>query len=315
MKALLVYPQSDGLTARFVRLMTESLDGKVETRLANQRKNAMQIVKEWHPDIVHIFGNDELGKLPCRRVISPFGHPFQEKNYTVVLARSDMEAERLKAEGANRIEIVLNPLITKTTDFEETAKRMRAIYWKVMDSDPLALMTEEERNLLSSSLKVAISGDRRWLTTPFQSPESVNFRRLFTYASLEGILSLVQRGLTLLGISFPNYEHVDTYLPENFLRPTSMGSKTLSELLQDIEQNGPNLLRLTEIHLYLLNPCIDEDYLCRQLEEKALKPLFTSVLQLLTEQTLLDEGFCPCQPSDNRLTQRLRTQLINHLQL
>ena len=38
-------------------------------------------------------------------------------------------------------------------------------------------------------------------------------------------------------------------------------------------------------------------------------------MQVLDEQTALDEGYMPLQPADTRLTRQIRQQLDNHLNI
>jgi len=314
-KVLHIYPKGQPLIARYVRLLTEAVGTQMDLRTAEQSAEAQQMCNEWQPDIVHFHGDSTIRKGDYRRIVSPCGMDVNTEECYAVIARSAIEAKHFKDLGVKHIEVVLNPLITKTTDFTEAARHTVAIYQKVMDSDPLDLMDDDTRHLLTLSLKAAICKDRRWIGDISDLPGDTNFRLLYIYASLEGVLPLLENGLRLLAIDAPAREPTESYLPEDYRKPEPMAFKSMSDQLQDIQANGPSLLRLTEIHQGLLNPRLNEDLLCSQLEEKGLLPLFASVLQLLREQTLLDEGFCPCQPVDNGETKRLRTKLQNHLKL
>lgn len=315
-KVLHIYPKDQSLTARYVRLLGEAAGSAMDLRATEQSAEAWKICKDWRPDIVHLFGQATVHSGPFRCIVSPCGTDADTSNCFAVIARSHIEAQHLSEQGARRIEVVLNPLITKTTDFATAARSTLAIYQKVMDSDPLPLMNDDTRRLLAVALKAAICGDRRWVGDAAQNlPGTADFRLLYIYASLEGVLPLVEKGLRLLDISAPQREPSESYLPEGYRKPESMAFKTLTEQLQDIRSAGPSLLRLTEIHQGLLNPRLNEDLLCQSLDEKGMLPLFASVLQLLREQTLLDEGFCPCPPEDNGVTKSLRTKLKRHLQL
>lgn len=314
-KVLHIYPKGQPLIARYVRLLTEAVGPQMDLRTVEQSAEAQVMCNEWKPDIVHFHGDTSMRKGEFRRIVSPCGMDVNIDECYTIIARSTIEAEHFKELGAKHIEVVLNPLITKTTDFTEAARRTVTIYQKVMDSDPLALMSEDTKRLLASSLKAAICKDRRWAGDISDLPGDANFRLLYIYASLEGVLPLVENGLRLLDIDAPAREQTESYLPEDYRSPESMAFKSLSEQLLDIQVNGPSLLRLTEIHQGLLNPRLNEDLLCKELDEKGMLPLFASVLQLLSEQTLLDEGFCPCPPADNSETSRLRTKLQKHLKL
>ena len=275
-KVLHIYPKGQPLIARYVRLLTEAVGPQMDLQTVEQSAEAQVMCNEWQPDIVHFHGDTSMRKGEFRRIVSPCGMDVNIDECYTIIARSTIEAEHFKELGAKHIEVVLNPLITKTTDFTEAARRTVTIYQKVMDSDPLALMSEDTKR---------------------------------------GVLPLVENGLRLLDIDAPAREQTESYLPEDYRSPESMAFKSLSEQLLDIQVNGPSLLRLTEIHQGLLNPRLNEDLLCKELDEKGMLPLFASVLQLLSEQTLLNEGFCPCPPADNSETSRLRTKLQKHLKL
>ncbi len=314
-KILHIYPKGEGLTARYVRLLTEYASAKVEQRIVEHSPEAQLMCKEWQPDIVHCYGAATVNGDGFRIVVSPCGQKVPTPRNQIFISRSNYEAQRLKQQGAIHVETILNPLITKTVDFAVAAKKTLAVYQKLMDSAPLEMMNDATCRLLALALKAAIHGDRRWAGDTSDIYNNIDFRRLYIYATLEGVLALAQKGLQLLNIDAPGYEKSDSYVPYNYHHPEPMTFKSLYELITDIEVHGPSLLRLAEIHQSLINPCLNEDMLCKQFEEKGLMPLFCSTLQLLTEQTLLDEGFCPCQPVNNGYTDRLRTKLLNHLKL
>ena len=94
-----------------------------------------------------------------------------------------------------------------------------------------------------------------------------------------------------------------------------MPTATFTELVADIYQNGPSLLRLTELDRLLRRDTTDEAQLLQALRRQHRQSFFASILQLMSEQTLLTEGFMPCKPLDNRTTQQLRQQLRNRLKL
>jgi hypothetical protein len=60
---------------------------------------------------------------------------------------------------------------------------------------------------------------------------------------------------------------------------------------------------------------VDDEQLNDILTEKRLSRYFRHLLQILCEQTLLDEGFLPATPIDDRQTARMRYQLFTHLRI
>ena len=312
MKILHVYDQSNKHLAHYVSELCRSLAGRVDCMTADDAKTLRRVYASFQPAIVHQHGH-AIGEVPAasRLVVSPHGEETDSKNAYAVIARSAIEARRL---GRQRVETVQDPLITKTITFAEASDRLLAVYQRVMDSHPLELLNTDSRRALAILLKGALRGDRRWLTAEeLQWPLHIDWRRLYIYAEYEGVMPLLRQGLQTIGVSAPEKEKTTSYLPNGYAIPSPMTDKSIVELLNDIRVNGPCLLRLTDMDRALHNDEINEEKLLETLEEKKLKPLFQSVLQLLSEQTLLTEGFMPCQPIDNQTTQRLRQQLQGRL--
>ena len=92
-----------------------------------------------------------------------------------------------------------------------------------------------------------------------------------------------------------------------------MSDSTVLQLLHAIHSDELTLLRLTELDAALRKDDLDEEKLLKEVEADSYKQLFCSLLQILSEQTLLDEGYMPCTPLDNQETARLRTELNKHL--
>ena len=240
------------------------------------------------------------GQQPPAAFPSPF----------VVIARSKMEQRALDCQ---RCEVVLNPIITRSTTPEACARQMLAIYRRVLQSDVLPLMSDATRRALQLLLAAAVSNDRRWLGDSGRRAEETlqqaDFQQLYIYTHHEGVQSLLQRGLGVLGYKAPPMEPFASYLPEGYTQPAPMTDADIPSLLADLKANGPSLLRLCELAQALRSDDLDEAMLLRRLDEQRLTPFMASVLQLLAEQTMLTEGFMPCQPADNALTAQLRQQL------
>ncbi len=143
----------------------------------------------------------------------------------------------------------------------------------------------------------------------------VQYRLLFIYAELEGVADIVQRGIAVVGIYAPPKPPIDCYLPHGYHTPQPLPKATIHELLNDIEAHGLTLLRLIELMKRLHDDNLDEAALMEKIEADKRRPLFQLLLQVLSEQTLLTEGFMPCPPLDNTYTENLRQQLENHLRI
>ena len=314
-KVLHIYPKDDHSTARYVALLSKALPDSFESKCSDDLASLKKMCRDWQPDIVHQYGALSVD-VPGRRVVSPCGNTFDnQKSYYAVIARSPLEAESLNTQGITRVEIIRNPLVTKTTNFDETAQKITYVYQKVMDSNPLPLMDEETRTLLFQLLKVAVLGDKRWVPGFTFSPDTVNFRLLLHYASLEGVLPLIQKGLSILRIDAPEYKKIACYLPEAYVLPKSMSGQDIIDMVKDVQRNGLSLLRLVNLFEALHHPDINEDQLLNNLESEELLSLFSSILSILKELLSLEDGFMPCESVDNSETRRLRNNITNHLQL
>ena len=78
---------------------------------------------------------------------------------------------------------------------------------------------------------------------------------------------------------------------------------------------SPTLLNLVELSRELRRDNVRDDKLQEALQEKGLYKFASRLMQILSEQTLLEEGYMPLPPTDDRGTKQIRTQLANHLKL
>lgn len=314
-KVLHFFPKDDHTIARYVALLAKTLPEGIESLLADDPVSAKKMCKEHQPDIIHQYGNIRLD-MNGRMVISPCGKPIDaQQPYYAIIARSPLEAEMLAEQGIKRVEIIRNPLVTKTASFDETAQKMSYVYQKVMDSNPWPLMDVVTRSQLFLLLRVAICGDKRWITGTPVSIQDVQFRQLFHYADREGVLYLVQKGLAIMGIEAPQYQPLACYLPDVYKIPDSMSGCDLVDMVHDVQKHGFSLLRLVNVFEALHDDHLNEDLLLNRLENEQLLPLFRSILSLAQELLWLEEGFMPCDPLNNSDTRKLRDNITNHLRL
>jgi hypothetical protein len=310
-KVLHIYPKNDPLTTRYVHLLMD----KIESKATDNAVEFKSICQQWQPDIIHQHGSvDVKYQSNFRWIVSPNGLVSSFDDYYAVIARSPLEAENLHKAGSKRVEIIKNPLITKQVDFEETAGKMRHVYEKVMNSNPLDLMDDDAKQALAVILKAAICGDKRWVEQ-YLPVSTSQMRLLYIYASLEGVLPLLDEGLKLIGMEQPKQEPFECYLPEDYTVPTSMSASSILNMLVDIQHNGLSLRRLADIFSALYADTHNDDKLIGTLDDNNLKPMFASILKILQEQLLLDDGYMPCPVIDNSATNHLRKSLQNHLSL
>ena len=355
MKVLHVYPESDQLIKRHVMMLSDALRQSADVYTAGNSSAARQQIKERQPDIVHVHGCSQFFlirtlrqtyKSGIRAVITLHGQlePWamqqqnaQEKASRRLLVRDAvtkayavitlgrMERTNFEALGWNRrIEEIHNAVTTNTTTSKEMGTRTFEVYQKVMDSNTLEQMDDESIQMLAVIIKAGITGDRRWIS---EIPNTVpDWRRLLIYAEQENIRNYVDYGINILGFSTPLLDtgKIKAYFPDNYQRP-----RPLKEVIGSYEgdenayvvrmirqiQKQPLLLHLIELTRELYRDNIDDDRLAELLEEKGLSSFAARLMQVLSEETLLDEGFMPLDPLDDRQTNHIRMNLTNHLKI
>ena len=245
----------------------------------------------------------------------------------VVIAFGNMEQKHLTLLKWNqRIEVIRNCVITNSLTPQEMCSQTFAVYQKVMDSNVLEQMDETTQHLLAVILKAGITGDRRWIQEPVVCSQDTDWRRLLIYAEHEHIRNYVDYGISILGLETPSLDtsKITTYFPDNWQEPVPLkkiigeykGNETdyLVRMIHQIEKQ-PLLLHLVELARELRRDTVDDELLQQALEEKKLLKYASCLMQILHEQTLLEEGYMPLPPSDNRTTQHIRKLITNHLKI
>jgi len=85
-------------------------------------------------------------------------------------------------------------------------------------------------------------------------------------------------------------------------------------MIRQIEKQ-PLLLHLIELTRELYRDTVNDDLLQEALEQKKLTKFAARLMQVLHEQTLLDEGYMPVDPIDDRGTQKIRESITKHLKI
>lgn len=312
MKVLHVCSSHNAMAAQYAAMLGKAMPTTVETLTADDGTEARRAYNRFQPDIVHLHGQVEAA-LPeeARIVVTAHGDEIS-RQAIVVVARSEMERKRL-AKVQPRVEVVRNPIITKTITQAEAAQRMLTIYGRAFDSNPLAMISQDERHALAILLKAGITGDKQWVdATELVWPLS---RHLYIYAQQEGVADCLMRGIHVLQMEPPTLPTPDNYLPNGYQTPTPLDTTDVVKIVDDIRTNGISLLRMVELDEALRSPLLNEQRLVEELHLSKLTTLTASLLTLAAEQTLLSEGFMPLTPAKGALTNRLRKQLTRHLAL
>ena len=253
-----------------------------------------------------------------------------------LIAFGKMEEHYLRQTGWNpRIEVIRNAVITNSLTPQQMCSQTFAVYQKVLDSSVLEQMTTADRQLLAAIIKAGITGDPRWIPEEIIDSTSINstsvysssaWRRLLIYAEHVNIRNYVDYGISILRLHPDSIDtsKISAYLPKKYSRPVTIkqfigefkGNETdyLIRMIRQL-QKAPQLLHLIELHRELLRDSVDDDSLNEALEEKHLTACAARLMQILSEQTLLDEGYMPLDPLDDRGTLQLRRTIANHLKI
>jgi len=227
-----------------------------------------------------------------------------------------------------RVEVIHNAIITNTISPGEMCSQTFAVYQKVIDSNTLEQMDDVTADALSIIIKASLTGDRRWCRRidPISHPEDIDWRRLMIYATHENILNYVDYGISILGLRSPGIDtrNIASYYPDNYTLPRPIkevvgdyqGNET-DYLLRMITQihRQPLLLHMIELTRELMRDTVNDDQVNEALEEKKLKGFAAGLMQVLSEEAELDEGFMPLLPVENRQTNKIRKLLTNHLRI
>ncbi len=336
-----LYPPHIPELAQYVSILTE-LSG-VQCEAIDEVKTFLSKCDEDRPDIVHLHGCRQVEYVKAalaarqkgiRIVLSPHGQleswELKERvrlpnglremvsHAYCVVVRSSIEAEEFKKLTWNtRVETIRNPILTRTINPEICLEQHRKVYQQVIDSYVLEKLSDHSLNALKTLLKVGITGDRRW-GEPFDTT-TVEWHELLIYAQQEGITSYIKTGCLLMGIDYPEKAVAPSYLPDQYVSPTSMKGKTVPEMVYDIQQltaeGHLSLLALAELDQALRKENVEDDVVMEQLRNEELDRFFAALLTVLSEQTGLTEGFMPCSPIENNETKQIRTTIQKHLEI
>lgn len=246
-----------------------------------------------------------------------------------VITLGRLEKENLLELGWNkRLEEIHNAVTTNTILPAQMCEQTYDIYQKVIDSNTLEQMDEQTYRALAIILKAGITGDKRWCHSleDIQRPQDIDWRRLLLYAEHENIRNYVDYGISVLDIPAPDIDLVPSaaYFPDAYTIPHPLkeiigdyqGDETdyLYRMFRQLHRQ-PLLLHMIELTRELMRDTVNDDLLEELLERKRLKTFAGSLIQVLSEQTLLDEGYMPVKPLDNRQTRQIRKFLTNHLKI
>ena len=366
MRIMHYIPQGQELVTQYVHTLADAMGKDCENILVTHAAEACSLLLERPFDILHLHGcwrNSQAKvvsrarKCGVRIVVSPHGqlepwvlsdNYWQEKlpkkliyqrrlvsqAYAIII-QGKMEEECMRKLGWNRRTVIIrNSLLTVSTTHQKMAAETLKLYRKVMDSNPLALMTANTRRALRNILKTGITGDVRWLLNENSQPQpddAWQWHSLMGYAYQEHIVDIVRRGLRLLRLDEPEYHYDDgcCFLPEGYQPPVSIGSTIGMQFVDENERlmatfrhvrrliatHQLTIAHLAELDKELRQHGCDEALLADQLRDASLLPTARRTMQLMHELTGLDEGFMPVAPLADRTTRTIRRHIESRLEI
>lgn len=358
------YHQQNELQARYVSMLTQCTRQSMHMNAVQSLTDMKQAYRSQHYDILHIHGcwsiqyakaADYAISEGTRVVISPHGElepwilknkQWQEKmpktlfyqrqtiqSAYAVIAMGTMEYDSLKKLGWNpRIETVRNALITKSITQEEMVAQLSAIYQKIMDSDPVHMMTDDTRRALFTILKASTAGHPQWLQQhDLISLSTAQWRQIMHYAQLEQIESFLNRGIRILGLKAPDttVHNIPCYLPVDYTQVKTIAASignmfptenerllaTFKFLQRQLSSHRLTILHLLELEREIREHDIDEGLLCETLEENRLLTFASRLMGVLNYFTNFEEGLMPVAPLQDRQTKKITHLITNHLKI
>jgi len=244
-----------------------------------------------------------------------------------VVSSGSWERRALRDLGWNdRLVDVPDAALTQQVTAKEMARAMNAVYRKMLDTHPRELLSASALSLLPPILKVGITGDRRWvaredaLRRAAHELSNEDWRHLYIYAHHDGIASWFARGVELLAIPSIAFdaERIDVWKPA----PTHEEQQeysTTEELVAAIHRSVVHrrlaYRLLVDLTVRLFDDTLSDERLMSALRKTKQAGFFASLLTVLGETTLLDEGFMPCAPVDDKRSAAIRQALVRHLAL
>jgi hypothetical protein len=244
-----------------------------------------------------------------------------------IISFGKMETSSFRKLGFNpRVEEIHNAVFTNTITPSEMTAHTFAVYQKVQDSNTLEKMDDNTLAAFKAIIKAGIMGDKRWVDTSDIDAQQIDWRRLLVYAEHENINHYSDYGIRVLEYDKPliDTSKIAAYFPQRYQQP-----KPLKELIGDYQGDqteylmriihqtlkAPTLLNLIELTRELYRDTVNDDLLTEALEEADLTKKCARLIQILKEQTLLDEGYMPIAALNDRQTGLLRNHLRNHLKI
>lgn len=260
-----------------------------------------------------------------------------------IIVMGRMEEDCMKRLGWNtRIEVVRNSMITETITSKEMAIQVLSIYNKVMDSSTFSLLDKDERMAFAALIKAGLTNDHRWLTDNEKASVSrlsqLAWRRIMIYSYHTSVYNTITDAIDTLGI--PNIdvkvEDINCYLPKaekrhslfnKELKPlpavvaddkgdqTDSFCKFIKTLHKHANTGQLTIKDTVETARQIRRVSIDERVFNEEMKMRGLDKFLASLMQIMRDYTLMEEGFMLTPPKANSRTRKLSAMIDNELDI
>lgn len=244
-------------------------------------------------------------KLP--RIVA---YQFQMvRNCQVVVAISDDDAKQIKQLGwKKRIVVIPHPNLHLVSD-EETADLIMSIYRKVLDTNYMKRITDEETDFIRTCVKYA-SWPEGALEQPEISTEGLSFRRIFIYAHDNNVTEALMTGARRLGVKMPPCPDIEAMARFKVRMSRNADIDSLNRLASAISMVIPGakievgrtpcgtttLRTYTDIFQTLRFHDYDEDEFAELIKKKGVNKFTAHQLYKLQELFGMELGYMPILP-------------------
>jgi glycosyltransferase involved in cell wall biosynthesis len=363
MRILHFHSDNDAMIAQHVEMLVTGMGQGTVHHVATEGQQALVLLEGGHYDLVHLHGcwRNSTRKIVAaalrqgaRLVLTPHGqlNPWvMEDNYWqeklpkrvfyqraivrqayAVIIQGAIEQECMqKLKWNSRQVMIRNAVVTHSITPEEMASKTYDVYWKIINSNPLSLMTDDTRVALKNLLKAGITGDVRWLDDMTAPHDVTEWRKILCFAHQEHVEDTLQRGIRVMGLEAPDIDatQIPYFLPDDYEEAETIQQtignqfatendrlmatfRTLRRLSADRQLR---IAHLVELDRELRRHACQEDILADDLAEYKLLKLARRIMQLMAEKTGLTDGFMPVLPLNDRTTRTLSKRITNNLKI
>lgn len=254
------------------------------------------------------------------------------------------ESERthlMKLGWKKRINVVRSSILDQLTTPEQQATETICFYQKVIDTRYFKLMTDMEKNAVRSLLCIGTSQESVQLLLSKEQQGDLQallpeqWKRILLYADDEDIREITEKAIQRMQLNVPDIDtlSIDRYQTihpktkgtldtsasrEKAVRVTTREEKeicTICAMLlaaqQQYKQKTLSMRHVAELYEAIKYYDFDEEQFARIVKRLGIRKFTARMLQIVSDDLYLGEGFLPMPPLNDRGTQRLRSKLLH----